>query len=112
MALGGNSSKARESGAGEAAGSPLGLQFRAEGLIEVDGRLVPVEDGPFHAPAAARVGEFSELKQQGLADALAAEFGAHEEVFEVEAGFREEGGVVKEVEGEPGRLVVVGEKVH
>ena len=51
----------------------------------------------------------SELQEQGLADTLAAEFGAHEEVLKVEAGFREEGGVVEKIKGKPGRKVIGGE---
>jgi len=81
---------------------PGEFSFGAEGFVESDRGLIPVEDGPFHAAAAALVGEFGEVEEEGLADAASAEFGFNEQVFEIETGFREEGGVVGEKDGEAG----------
>ncbi len=81
---------------------PGELSFGAERLVEGDRGLIPVEDGPFHATATALVGEFGEVQEEGFAEAASSEFGFHEKVFEVEAGFGEERGVVGEEDGEAG----------
>lgn len=92
-----------EGGAGDAHGGPLGHRESAEGVVEVDGWGVPVEDGPLEAGAAFGCGDGGDGGEEGFADALAAELGADEEVFEIDAGVASPGGVVVEVEGEAER---------
>lgn len=92
--------------AGEAADLPLEHPPGADTLVEVDGGFIPIEDGPLHAAAAAGVGEFGEVEEERLAVAMAAEFGFHKEVLQVETGAGEEGGVVEEIESEAGRHVI------
>src|SRR5437763_1986457 len=60
------SGDAGEGLAGEAVDGPLGLRAGAEFLVEADGGFVPVEDGPFQAPAAG-VGDFGNVGQEGSA---------------------------------------------
>src|SRR6185436_19902101 len=71
-----------------------------EGLVEVDGGGVPVEDGPFDAAALALAGEVGEGDEEGLAEAARARGGGDVEVLEVDAVPAEPGGVVGEEEGE------------
>src|SRR6185437_12519778 len=70
---------------------PLLEEGGAQGLVEADGGLVPVEDAPFQPPAAALGGQRRQAGEEGLADARAAVVGLDEEVLEVEAGAAEEG---------------------
>ncbi len=96
--------------AGEAADLPCRHAARAERFVEVDGGLVPVEDAPLHAAAAAGVGNLREVEQQGFAETAAAEFRADEEVLEIESGCGEKGGVVEEIQREArGRAVREGQ---
>ena len=46
------------------------------------------------------------MKEESFAEALATKFRTHEQVFEVEAGFCKEGGVVEEIKGETGGRAV------
>ncbi len=71
-------------------------------MVEVDGGLVPVEDGPLEAGAAFGYGDGCDAGEEGFADSLPAVRGADVEVFEVDAGVAAPGGVVVEVEGEAG----------
>src|SRR4051812_34534722 len=74
----------------------------AQGLVEVDGRLVPVE----HGPLDSSVGEPPQLLQEGEPEALLPEGRAHEEILQPDAGLadpRAEGAVP---EREPGDLPV------
>ena len=71
-------------------------------MVEVDGGLVPVEDGPLVARAAFGYGDGGDAGEEGFADSLSAMFGGDVEVFEVDAGVAAPGGVVVEVEGEAG----------
>ena len=100
---------AGEGGPSEAADGPVGFALGADGFVEGDGGLIPIEDRPFHAAAAELVGEFREMEEEGFTEALAAKFGFNEKIFEVEAGLGEEGGVVKKIEGEAGGCIGCGE---
>ena len=93
-------------GACQAHDAPVFERHGAELAIEALGGLVPVEDGPLHAAAAALIGDFREVQEQGLARPAAAEFGLNEQVLEIKAGLGEEGGVVEELQREAGRLAV------
>jgi len=81
---------------------PLGLHDCAEGVVEVDGGLVPVEDGPLVAGTAFGYGDGCDASEQCFADSLPAMLRVNVEVFEVDAGVAAPGGVVVEVEGEAG----------
>ena len=93
---------AGEGGAGEETGGPIGFAFSADGFVESDGGLVPIEDGPLHTTAAVAVGEVGEVEDERFAEALTAEFRADEKVFEIKTWLGEEGGVVEKIEGEAG----------
>src|SRR3546814_7987647 len=71
--------------AAEPIDDPLALHFGTETLIEADRRLVPIEHRPFETATAARDADLRELREQPLADALAALCRLHEQVFEVQA---------------------------
>ena len=88
--------------AGEAHNAPVGGHLGAHLIVEVDGVFVPVEDVPLQAGAAFNDGDGGDLAKEGFADALVAEGGVDEEVFEVDAVVALPGGVVVEVEGEAG----------
>jgi hypothetical protein len=57
---------AGEGFAGEAANLPFAETADAEGFVEIDGGLVPVEDAPIPATAAASVGEAGEVQGRAL----------------------------------------------
>jgi hypothetical protein len=78
--------------------SPLVEHVGSHLFVEVDGGLVPVEDVPLEAVTALE-GDGGETGEEGLGYASASEFGADEEVFEVDAGVAAPGGVEGEVEG-------------
>src|SRR3989442_2460566 len=83
-------------------GKPLLDDLGSEGLVEPDGRSVPVEDLPLEASAVLVDGKSRQMREQALADSLAAELRTHEEVFEVQAWAAEPGGVVIKEQGEAG----------
>src|SRR3569832_740042 len=53
--------------AGDAEHRPVVERNRSQGFIEVDGGLVPVEDGPFEAAAVALLRDRGEPREQRLA---------------------------------------------
>ncbi len=83
--------------------APLVEHVGSHLFVEVDGGLVPVEDVPLEAVAVLE-GYGGEVAEEGFGDSSAAELGADEEVFEVDAGVAAPGGVEGEVEGEGGGL--------
>src|SRR2546426_259137 len=72
----------------------------AEGLVEGDGRGVPVQDGPFEALVAALRADAGQLGEEGFAVAGASGGGADVEVLQVDAVDTVPGGEVQEPEGE------------
>ena len=85
---------------------PLLHRDGAEPLVEADGRRVPLQDAPLEPAAAPLDGERGERGEQPSAESQAAPLGDDEEVFEIDAGLRQERRVVVEEEGEAGRLSV------
>src|SRR5437016_449752 len=69
----------------EAIHRPLVHRLGAEGVVEIDGRLIPIQDCPLQTAAAALPGDVRETGQQSLAVALSPRLRLHEEVFEVDA---------------------------
>ena len=67
--------------AGDAHDGPLGHGGGAEGVVEVDRGLVPVEDGPLEARAFFGYGDGGDGAEEGFADALAEEGGPDEQVL-------------------------------
>src|SRR3546814_15381585 len=65
---------------------PFVHQLRAEALVKADRRGVPVEHPPFEPRAVAFDAELGEMREQRLAEPRAARFGAHEQIFEIDAG--------------------------
>ncbi len=86
--------------AGETHDAPLGLGFGSDGVVDVDGGLVPGEDVPFEAGAALLDGDAGEVAEKGFADSLPSTGGGDVEVFKTDAVVAEPGGVAGEVEGE------------
>src|SRR5688500_6472950 len=54
--------------AGHAVHRPLAHRLGAERAVEADGALVPVEDGPLEAAAAALAGDRGEAREERAAD--------------------------------------------
>ena len=93
-------SQASQSVARKPENLPLTLQHRTQAAIEADRGFVPVEDGPFEAAAVALDGGLGEPGEEEFAEAAATGFGVDEQVFQVDAGFAQERGVVVEEQGE------------
>lgn len=100
-------SEAADGVAGHAHVAPGIHEFGAHGGVEVDGRGVPVEDFPLQARALFFDGDGGDALEQRFADAEAAQLWKDEEVFKVETGSAEPGGVVEEIERKSGRGAVV-----
>src|SRR5436309_16046614 len=81
---------------------PLLDDSGSEGVVEPDGRSVPVEDLPLEASAIVLDGNSRQMREEAHADSLAAELLTHEEVFQMQAGAAEPSGAVIEKQGEPG----------
>ena len=94
------SSQGGEGWAGESHGGPLGERDCTEGVIEINGRGVPVQDGPLEAWATLGDGDGGDGGEECLTDAFAAEGGTDEEVLQVDARMAAPCGVVVEVESE------------
>src|SRR6476469_450479 len=94
----------RQRRSGEAEGGPFLHRQGAELLVEVDGRLVPVQDTPFNARVAPVDGGRCQMLQQCLAVALAAGLRPDVEVLEVDPVDALPRGVVQEPEGEAADL--------
>ena len=92
-----------EGGAGEAADAPLGEQFGAHALVEVDGVLVPVEHASLHPPHPDLRRPARDGREHHPAEPVAAPGRAHEDVLHVQPELGEEGAVVGEADDEPGR---------
>ena len=97
--LGGEAGEAGEGGAAEPVDGPLVEGFGAEGAVEVEGGLVPVEDGPLEAAAAPLLGEAGDVDEEGAADAAAPELRADEYILEVDTGAAGPGREAREVDG-------------
>src|SRR5258708_7367121 len=82
--------------------TPVVELHRAEAAVKAFGGFVPVEHRPFQAAAAPGVGDLGEMEQQSLAGAVSAEFGFHEQVFQIKAGSGEEGGIIEKIKREAG----------
>src|SRR3546814_7568860 len=67
---------------------------------DLDRRGVPVEHPPFEPRAVAFDAELGEMREQRLAEPRAARFGAHEQIFEIDAGASLEGREIVEEERE------------
>jgi hypothetical protein len=78
--------------------APLIEKPRSQAPVEVDSGLVPVQNVPLQADAAALRGASGDFRQQGFADALPAVAGQHKQILQVNAGAAPPGGVVVEVE--------------
>src|SRR5690606_6076304 len=83
-----------------------GLRLRAYGFIDANGRLVPVEHAPLHAPAAFPYGDPGNGMQQALARAQATVFRRAIQIFQIDAVMAQPGGIAGEIHGESRRLVV------
>ena len=92
--------------AGDAHDAPVRGELGAHLVVEVLGGEVPVEDVPLEAGAALDDGDGGNLGEERLADTALAEVGEDEKVLEVDAVMALPGGVVVEVEGEAGGLVL------
>src|SRR5262245_52883217 len=86
--------------AGEPGENPFPLELRAQTFVKADGRRIPVEDRPLHAPAATAKGDPGQLTQQRATRTAPPLLREHEEILEVEGGARHERRVREEVEGE------------
>src|SRR5690242_5168010 len=78
----------------------------AERLVEFDRGGVPVEHRPLQARPAVLDAGARKVSEQRLADAVAAELRAHEQVFEIDAETSGEGRVIEKPHGKAGRLAI------
>ena len=92
---------------GEAHDAPLGEDVGADAVVDGDGGLIPLEDIPLEAGAALIYGDAGEAREEGFADAMAAEGRGDVEVLKADAVVAAPGGVGGEVEGEAGWSAVV-----
>ena len=72
---------------------PVGHRSRAEAAVEADSGFVPVQHGPLHAAAIARHGNAGEVTEQGTSDAATAPFRQNEQIFEIQPGAAQKGGI-------------------
>src|SRR5690348_1048114 len=75
---------------------PLLQRNRSELLIEVDGRLIPIEHAPLHAAIIPLACDSRQLLEQRHADSLPPKVGLYEHVFQVQSRLTQEGRVVGE----------------
>ena len=87
-------------------GFPLVEEDGAQAIIEVDGRLIPVEDFPTHAEVIFIAGDAGHVRKQGLADSLLPEVRPHINIFEEQAGTSLKCGVELEEDGVAGGLSI------
>ena len=87
--------------------APFVEELGAHGVVEVDGRRIPVENLPLQAQATLLDGDCGYLLEQRLADAEAAELRMDEQILEIDSRPAQPGGVVEEIEGKAGGLAVV-----
>src|SRR3954469_10107513 len=86
----------------QAIDDPFTLRASAHAFVKADRRFVPVQDGPFEAAAAARVGDAKKFGEQSFANAPSAQVRVHKKVLEIETGLREKGGEVEKIDSESG----------
>ena len=60
---------------------------RADGAIQAQRYLVPVQNRPFHPPVAAIDGDARQVREQFPSEPAPPPFGAHIQIFQVETGF-------------------------
>src|SRR5690606_11373580 len=80
--------------AGDAYDAPFGQDVGANVFVEVDGVLVPIQDGPFESAAVLFDGKLGQVLERHLAHALAAMLGLYVQVFQIQAALVQETGVV------------------
>src|SRR5581483_12116119 len=90
----------------DAPDGPFVVRCGAERAVEVDCRLVPIEDRPLDTAVAARAGDVDEARQQRFAEAGAAMLWLDEQVFEIDAGLAEPGREVAEPQRKPDHRAV------
>src|SRR5262249_44352951 len=81
----GSVAELRQGFVGEAVDGPLVLGPGAQGLVEVDGGGVPVQNRPLEAFVVVAHAFLGQGNEEGLAEAGATRLGADEEVLEVDA---------------------------
>src|SRR5689334_16304576 len=86
---------------------PLVHRLRAEAVVEIERRCVPVEHGPLETAVATLDADIRKIREQPAPDAESAVGRPHEEVLEPEPGASRPGREVLKPEREPGRLPVV-----
>jgi hypothetical protein len=91
----------------EAEDGPLLEQDGPKALVKLDGRLVPVEDGPLHAAAAALHGNPGHALEERPSDSVSAKPRPHEDVLEVKPRSSQERGIILEEDRKARRLVLV-----
>src|SRR5437867_5731758 len=84
----------------------------SDALVEIDGRLVPVEHRPLHPPASALLRQAGEMSQQRFSVAAAAHLRLDEEILEIDSGLAEERGVVVKEEGKADLFPGDGDEDH
>src|SRR5258708_565960 len=73
----------------KAATFPVGHDLRPYPLIEIDRRLVPIQNVPLEPCIALCIAVLREIKQKCLADATPAKVGQNVQVFEPDPSFTE-----------------------
>lgn len=89
----------------ETGGNPPPAQVSAEALVEPNRRHIPSEHGPLHTAASLSHGDVRQRRHQLIARPLPSMARPDEDIFDVQRGARDEGGVCKEVHCHPYRCL-------
>src|SRR5262249_32936311 len=79
---------------------PLRHRHGAELFVELNSRIIPVEDSPFETAALSLASNLGQLDEHRSAKTLAAHLRFHEKVFQIEAGPTEKRREIVEENGE------------
>ena len=75
-------------------GCPFAHRYGAVPLIKPDSVFVPVQDGPFKTSASPSDRQIGHLREKRRAEALAAPGWIHVDIFQINTGLRQKGGVI------------------
>src|SRR5262245_59458048 len=85
---------------------PIVHGYGAEVLVELNRRLIPVQDRPFEAAATAFTRKAGEVDEKGFAETAATHFRDYKEILQIQSGFAEEGRKIVEEKSEAHRPVL------
>src|SRR5437867_2415322 len=93
--------------AGHPENRPLTHRNRAQSLVELNRRLIPIQNSPFEAAAIALARDLRQMYQQIAAKAFPTHFGNNEEIFQIKSALAEKCREIVEKDSEGDRPVLV-----